>query len=113
MLLTSNERTYHQIGMICKVGRYRSLRSVSVEVAIYLAILLIAPFAHHDLDCHLKTPLHCPACASSQVGLNTPLPALARAADLPDAGDVITRQAPADGTQLPVRSLGRSPPSHV
>src|ERR1700730_7256301 len=103
MLLTSNERTYHQIGMICKVGRYRSLRSVSVEVAIYLAILLAAPFSHHDLDCHLKTPLHCPACASSQVGLkNTPLPAAAGAVDLPDAGDVITCHPPADDTLLPV-----------
>ncbi len=51
MLLTSNETTYHQIAMICKVGRHRSLRLVSVELAIYLAILLIAPFAHHDLDC--------------------------------------------------------------
>jgi hypothetical protein len=113
MLLTSNETTYHQFAMICNVGRYRSLRSVSVEVAIYLAILLVAPFAHHDLDCHLKTPLHCPACASSQVGLNTPLPSVARTADLPDAGDVITCQPPAAGTRLPVRSLGRSPPSHT
>src|ERR1700682_1977777 len=99
--------------MVCKAGHCRSLRSAAVEVAIYLVILLVAPFAHHDLDCHLKTPLHCPACASSQVGLNTPLPAVARAADLPDAGDVITRQTPADGTQLPCRSLGRSPPSLV
>ena len=112
MLLNSNETTYHQIVTIGKVGQYRSLRSVSVEVAIYLAILLAAPFTHHDLDCHLKTPLHCPACASSQVGLNTPLPAAARAADLPDAGNVITCQPPANGAVLPVRSSGRSPPSH-
>src|SRR6202163_5044651 len=113
MLLTSNETTYHRIAMICKVGRYRSLRTVSVEVAIYLAILLVAPFAHHDLDCHLKTPLHCPACASSQVGLNTPLPAVARTVHLPDAGDVITCPPSPNGTLLPVRSTGRSPPSHV
>jgi hypothetical protein len=113
MLLKSNETTYHQMAMTAKVGRYRSLRSVSVEVAIYLAILLTAPFAHHDLDCHLKTPLHCPACASSQVGLNTPVPAIARTVNLPDAGDVITCQPSAIGTLLPVRSTGRSPPSHV
>jgi hypothetical protein len=113
MLLNSIETTYRQIAVFCKVGRYRSLRSVSVEVAIYLAILLAAPFAHHDLDCHLKTPLHCPACASNEVGLNTSLPAIARTLNLPDAGDVITCQPPANGTLLPVRSTGRSPPSQV
>jgi hypothetical protein len=34
--------------------------------ALYVAFLLVAPFEHHDLICHLKTPQHCSACTSSQ-----------------------------------------------
>ena len=95
------------------MGRLRALRSVSVQVAIYVVILLAAPFEHHDLACHLKTPFHCTACASSAVGLETSTTTLARIVHLADAGDVVAYQPPAYGALLPVRSTGRSPPSHV
>jgi hypothetical protein len=113
ILLNPQGRRYHQIPVIGIMGRYRSLRSVYVEVAIYLAILLVAPFDHHDLACHLKTPFHCTSCASGQIGLETRTAAVARTILLADAGDVITCQPPADGTLLPVRSTGRSPPPHA
>ena len=35
-------------------------------VALYAAVLVMAPFTHHDLACHLKNPQHCTACTSSQ-----------------------------------------------
>jgi hypothetical protein len=100
--------------VIGKMGRHRSLGSVSIKVAIYLAILVSAPFEHHHLACHLTTPFHCTACASSQVGLETrTAPLGARTVKLADAGEVVTWQPPADGTVLPVQSPGRSPPSHT
>jgi hypothetical protein len=95
------------------MGRHRSIRSVYIGVAIYLAIILVAAFEHHDLACHLKTPFHCTSCASSQIGLETRIPAVAHTILLADAGDVITCQSPADGTLLPVRLTGRSPPAHA
>jgi hypothetical protein len=95
------------------MGRLRALRSVSVEVAIYIAILVAAPFEHHDLACHLKTPFHCTACVTSAVGLETSIPTLARTVHLADAGNVISYQPPAYGMLLPVRTTGRSPPSHA
>jgi len=93
-----------------KTGPHRSLRSVSLEVAIFLAVLLAAQFEHHDLACHAKSPLHYTACASAQVGLETRVGTAAHTAGLADAGGVITYQSLPNGTRLPVRSTGRSPP---
>jgi hypothetical protein len=104
---------YHQITVIGHRGRHRALRSVSIQAAIYIAILLAAPFEHHDLACHLKTPFHCTACVSSAIGLETSTTTLARTVHLADAGGVVTYQPPAYGTLLPVRSTGRSPPFHA
>ena len=46
-------------------GRRRSQVHAVLGVAIYALFLVTAPFEHHDLLCHLKTPSHCTACTSS------------------------------------------------
>ena len=84
-----------------------------VAAAFYAFFVVLAPFAHHDLDCELKNPLHCTACASSHVGSDPNPPAPLGVNRLADAGlanaDLLV---PAD-LLLAVRSTGRSPPASV
>ena len=87
-------------------------RSKFLGVALYAVFLVTAPFEHHDLVCHLKTPQHCTSCASSQLSSDPQTPAILGTWHLNDAGRAITIQLVVDGTLLPVRSTGRSPPSH-
>ena len=79
--------------------------------ALYAFFLITAPFEHHDIACHLKTPQHCTSCNSSLVGSDPEAPAAAGAWSLADAGRAIGFQLIADGVLLPVRSTGRSPPA--
>lgn len=90
-------------------GRGTSLRRSSA-LALYALFLVTAPFAHHDLVCHVKTPFHCTSCTSSVVGSDPQLPAGNDACELPDAGRVIVQLSLAQSTLLTVRSTGRSPP---
>jgi hypothetical protein len=96
--------------VIGSMGRHRSIRSVYLGVAIYLAILLVAPFEHHDLLCEIKTPQHCTACTSSVVGSDPNSLAVPGASHLADAGHAVSIQVVATDTILAVRSTGRSPP---
>lgn len=82
-----------------------------VGVAIYAVFLLTAPFEHHDLLCHLKTPLHCTACTSSLLSAHPNTPAVAGTCHLTDAGDAVSIQLLTDGFLLTVHSTGRSPPA--
>jgi len=83
---------------------------IVVGVALYATVLIGAPFEHHDLVCHLKTPQHCTSCASSQLGSDV-LPLVAPGAShLADAGAATTRDRILEGTLLAVRTTGRSPP---
>jgi hypothetical protein len=81
----------------------------AVGLALYAAVLVAAPFEHHDLVCHLKTPQHCTSCSSSQLGSDV-LPLVAPSARLADAGAAVLHDELLEGAILPVRSTGRSPP---
>ena len=100
--------------MLAPPERRRPNAYAVVGVTIYALFLVTAPFEHHDLVCHFKTPTHCTACTSSLVGAD-PKP---RAA----AGAARSRRTPAarspstsspTGFLLTVRSTGRSPPAAV
>jgi hypothetical protein len=78
--------------------------------ALYATVLLTAPFEHHDLACHFKTPQHCAACTSNLVGANPHPPISAGAIDLTDAGGATAVHVVAGDILLGVRSTGRSPP---
>ena len=80
-----------------------------VGVALYAAVLVVSPFEHHDLLCHLKTPQHCTSCSSSQLGSDV-LPLVAPTAQLVDAGSALPHDDVLEGALLAVRSTGRSPP---
>jgi hypothetical protein len=92
--------------------RERRLRPLRVACfALYAVILVAAPFTHHDLACHFKTPQHCTACASSQLGASPHAPALPGAWLLADAGSAVADVLTAGDTLLTVRRTGRSPPA--
>jgi hypothetical protein len=84
---------------------------LAVVGALYAVFLVTVPFEHHDLICHLRTPLHCASCTSSVVGSDPTAPAILGAWALADAGSALAVQFTADDILLPVRSTGRSPPA--
>ena len=80
-------------------------------MAIYTVFLVASPFEHHDLSCELKTPQHCTACTSTQLGSDTHVVLAPGAAQLADAGQATAFVLMDEGTLLVVRSTGRSPPA--
>jgi hypothetical protein len=82
-------------------------------VAIYAVFLLAAPFEHHDLLCHIKTPQHCTSCSSSLVGSDPGTLAVATTSQLCDAGFANAFHILPESTLLAVRSTGRSPPRTI
>ena len=79
-------------------------------LALYGFVLVAAPFEHHDLICHLKTPQHCTSCASSLLGSDPHTPAIP-ALQLSDAGRAMARLTLPESVLFAVRSSGRSPPA--
>jgi hypothetical protein len=83
---------------------------VTVALALYAIFLAVSPFEHHDIQCELRTPLHCTACASTALGSDlggTPAPG---ACHLDDAGSADQQLILSHGFLLDVHSSGRSPP---
>ena len=82
-------------------------------MVIYAAFLVASPFEHHDLSCELKTPQHCTSCTSAQLGSDPQTPLNPGAWHLADAGRAASLVLLVEGTQLAVRTPGRSPPFAV
>jgi hypothetical protein len=88
-----------------------SRRLALVGTVLYALFLIASPFEHHDLQCELKTPQHCTSCTSTQLGSDTQVALTPGAAQLDDAGRATAFIILDEGTQLVVRSTGRSPPA--
>ena len=82
-------------------------------LALYGFVLIAAPFEHHDLICHLKTPQHCTSCASSQLGSDPHALPSPDPSHMKDAGSAAIFDHPIEGALLAVRTTGRSPPRLV
>jgi hypothetical protein len=82
-------------------------------VVLYAAVLVIAPFEHHDLVCHLKNPRHCTACTSNPVGTDPASLEAPKFIPLVDAGRAVLIHSLAEGVLLAVDSTGRSPPASL
>ena len=89
-------------------GRFRRLACLAL--GLFAVCLATAELEHHDIVCHLKTPQHCSACASSPLGSDPSSPASFNRIVLADAGDTVSCTPLLRGTVLPSRSSGRSPP---
>jgi hypothetical protein len=88
--------------------RWRPLAMIAA--ALYVVVLFTAPFDHHDLLCHIKTPRHCTSCVSSQLGSDPTTSAMFGSWQLADAGSAIAFEPLAEGAVLALLSTGRSPP---
>ena len=98
--------------MVAVAPRYGFARAVLCGLlAVYLAVLCASPISHHDLDCHLKSPAHCPGCVAS--------PAALRGESAVDLGKAHLRPAEAVGAGAAIAAAplvahglkGRSPPA--
>jgi hypothetical protein len=87
-------------------------RIALLAVLLHLIVFAIAPFEHHDLLCHLKTPQHCTACASNPVGTDTRSAFAPGEVRLADAGSTVAQPIVLLGALLAVQTSGRSPPLH-
>ena len=86
-------------------------RVALLGTVLYFVFLAADPFGHHDLACHLRTPLHCTSCASSPLSSVPQTPNLPDGGHLADAGSAVALLSLGDSALLTVRSTGRSPPS--
>ena len=98
--------------MEVKPGRsWRRALLVALLLADFTLVLEVGPAFHHDFDCHLKSPTHCPACLASPAALGQdPAPALGTVSLL--AAEAV-RHTGTSSSELPlVASLkDRSPPA--
>jgi hypothetical protein len=96
--------------MLGRSGR-RLPRVALVGVVFHLLFLASAPFEHHDLICHLKTPQHCSSCASNPLASDSRISTAPGACGLMDAGRIVALDLQSEGSLLAVSTHGRSPPS--
>jgi hypothetical protein len=88
-------------------------RLVCAAVALYALVLAVAPFEHHDLLCHLKTPQHCVSCSSNAASLHPDAPNVLEGRQLFDAGRAFATVATGIDVLLVAVSSGRSPPASL
>jgi hypothetical protein len=94
------------------MGLNRRIRRFALfGVVLHALLVAAAPFEHHDLICHLKTPQHCTSCTSSPVGSSAETHATPGAAVLRDAGSAAASEPISESALLAVRNSGRSPPA--
>ena len=82
-------------------------------VVLYAVVLVLAPFTHHDISCHLKDSQHCTACTSTQVGTDPAAAAAPMFVPLVDLGRAVPFYAASESVLLAAESNGRSPPASI
>ena len=93
-------------------GLDRRIRRIALlGLVLHALFVAAAPFEHHDLICHLKTPQHCTSCTSSPLGSSTEAPTTPGAATLRDAGSLAAFDPISESALLAVSNSGRSPPA--
>lgn len=85
-------------------------RAVLCGLLVYVVVLCASPILHHDLDCHLKSPAHCPGCVASPAGLRGESATDLRETLLPPAEAVGYETASAAAPLVVGGLKGRSPP---
>jgi hypothetical protein len=80
-------------------------------VALYAVVLVLAPFTHHDITCHLKDPQHCTACTSTQVGTDPATLTAPAFVAFVDLGCAVPSCSSSESVLLTAGSTGRSPPA--
>ena len=89
----------------------RRRRCAAFSAGLYVLFLLVVPFSHHDLACHLKTPQHCTACTSTTVAAGPYVASIPEFSSLVDAGQPAVFEVEERSAMLAARASGRSPPA--
>ena len=82
-------------------------------LVLYAAVLVLAPFTHHDIECHLKNPSHCTACSSVQASTDPAAVTAVPVAPLVELGWAVLSSCPAENVLLVSDLTGRSPPASI
>ena len=80
-------------------------------LALYATVLVLAPFQHHDIECHIKNPQHCTACSSIQASTDPAAVTGVPMAQLVDLGWAVFSYGTAKNVVLAAEVNGRSPPA--
>jgi hypothetical protein len=48
-----------------RTGRWRARSGALLVLALYALVVAVSPAFHHDVACHLTSPMHCTACTAS------------------------------------------------
>ena len=112
MFVFSDRLWHHPDQMVFSKGA-RLRRLALLGVILHTLFLAVADFEHHDLACHLKTPLHCTSCALSQLGSDPHPTSVPGACRLADAGRAVAVHVDSESALLAVRTTGRSPPAFL
>jgi hypothetical protein len=91
----------------------RLRRLALLGVALHTLVVAAAPFEHHDLICHLKTPQHCTSCASSPVGSSPHAQPPSGEDRLADAGTALHSESARETLVVAASHSGRSPPRSI
>jgi hypothetical protein len=89
----------------------RIRRFALLGVVLHTLLVGAAPFEHHDLICHLKTPQHCTSCTASPVGSSAQAHRPDAVDPLIDAGSALTAAVEYEPAILTSGPTGRSPPT--
>jgi len=92
-------------------SRHGWSRAVLCGLLAYVVVLCASPILHHDLDCHLKSPAHCPGCVASPAALRGESAADLRETHLPPAEAVGYKTVFAAAPLVVGGVKGRSPPA--
>jgi hypothetical protein len=92
-------------------SRLRSRGVLVCLVLVYAVVVGVSPAFHHDVECHLKSPTHCPACLANPVASPAETAQDLAAVSLPSAGQIERFRAPCPASPGLVHRTGRAPPA--
>jgi len=94
-----------------RTGRPRARSRALLVLALYALVVAVTPAFHHDVACHLTSPMHCTACTATVAAPRAEQTVVVLPARLPLAGQVADRDD--DGAQgaSSLRIPARAPPA--
>jgi hypothetical protein len=92
-------------------SRLRSWGVLVCLVLVYAVVVGVSPALHHDVQCHLKSPTHCPACLANPVASPAESAQDLAAVSLASAGEIERFRASCPASAGFVYRTGRAPPA--
>jgi len=92
-------------------SRVRHGRALVCLIVVYAAVLCASPVLHHDIDCHLKSPTHCPACLANPAASRAESSRDLVTVSFPLAGAIERFRASCPAPPVRVVNAGRAPPA--